>query len=117
MILRQGLGLLLDAWGDLTDAGVSPKTRRSLERALNPLLSDSSRSSPLPGLLGIRDIRARRAGSLMFVDLTASVSGQMNVHDASDLEVRITQALKKARKEIAEVRIKFESSDGNGNTC
>lgn len=117
VILRQGLGLLLGAWGDLTDAGVSPKTRRSLERALNPLLSDSPLSSPLPVLLGIHDIRARRAGSLMFVDLTASVSGQMSVHDASALEVRITQTLKEARKEIAEVRIKFESFDGSGNTC
>ncbi|KAF8236447.1 CDF-like metal transporter [Tricholoma matsutake] len=116
VILRQGLDLLLGAWGDLTDAGVSPKTRRSLERALNPLLSNSSLSFSKPALLDIRDIRARRSGSLMFVDLTASVSGQMNVHDASVLEVRITQALKEARKEITEVRIKFEPLDHNGDS-
>lgn len=110
VILRQGLGLLFGAWGDLTDAGVSPKTRSSLKRALDPLLSDS----PPPALLAIRDIRARRSGSLIFVDLTASVSSQMSIHDASALEVRITQVLKEARREITEVRIKFEPSDHNG---
>lgn len=83
---------------------------------MNPLLSNSSLSFSKPALLDIRDIRARRSGSLMFVDLTASVSGQMNVHDASDLEVRITQALKEARKEITEVRIKFEPLDHNGDS-
>jgi divalent metal cation (Fe/Co/Zn/Cd) transporter len=53
----------------------------------------------------------------MFVDLTASVSGQMSVHDASALEVRITQALKETRKEIAEVRIKFEPLEETGKPC
>jgi divalent metal cation (Fe/Co/Zn/Cd) transporter len=51
---------------------------------------------------------------LIFVDLTASVSSQMSIHDASALEVRITQVLKEARREITEVRIKFEPSDHNG---
>ena len=53
----------------------------------------------------------------MFVDLTASVSGQMSVYAASALEMKITQTLKEARKEIAEVRIKFEPLDGSGDTC
>jgi divalent metal cation (Fe/Co/Zn/Cd) transporter len=50
----------------------------------------------------------------MFVDLTASVSSQMSIYDASALEVRIAQVLKEARKEIDEVRIKFKPSDHNG---
>ncbi|EEB87482.1 hypothetical protein MPER_15154, partial [Moniliophthora perniciosa FA553] len=37
VILQQGVQLLLGAWGDLTDAGVSAKTRDSLKRTLDPL--------------------------------------------------------------------------------
>ncbi|KAG5648510.1 hypothetical protein DXG03_003121 [Asterophora parasitica] len=103
VILRQGLDLLLGAWGDLTDAGVAPKTRRSIERTLSPLLNDTGSH-----LHAIQDLRARRSGSRMFVDLTASVSGTLSVHDASSLDDKITRTLKEARKEIAEVRVKFQ---------
>ncbi|KAG5639413.1 hypothetical protein H0H81_002945 [Sphagnurus paluster] len=106
VILRQGLQLLQGAWGDLTDAGVSPKTRQSIERTLKPLLVATD---PGSGLHAIKDLRARRSGSLMFVDLTASVSGTLNVKDASALEKKIAQTLKEARKEITEVQVKFEA--------
>ncbi|KAG6842189.1 hypothetical protein C0991_001682 [Blastosporella zonata] len=105
VILRQGLELLFGAWGDLTDAGVPPKTQRSIERKLNPLLNSTASSS---SLLGIHDLRARRSGSLLFVDLTAMVSPTMSVCDTSALDEKITRTLKEARKEITEVRIKFK---------
>ncbi|KAF8070521.1 CDF-like metal transporter [Lyophyllum atratum] len=108
VILRQGLDLLIGAWGDLTDAGVPPKTRRSIERSLKPLLSSSNPASPL---LNVRDLQARRSGSLMFVDLTAVVPGRMSVRDASVLDETIARTLKAARKEIAEVRVKFQPLD------
>jgi divalent metal cation (Fe/Co/Zn/Cd) transporter len=115
VILRQGLGLLAGAWGDLTDAGVSPTTRRSLERTLKPLILTSPPLSPdTPVLVGIHNLRGRHSGSLMFVDLTASVSGAMSVHDASALDERITRTLKEARKEITDVRVKFQPLDQNG---
>lgn len=50
----------------------------------------------------------------MFVDLTATVSGEMNVRDASALDEKITQTLKNARKEITDVRVKFQPLDQNG---
>jgi divalent metal cation (Fe/Co/Zn/Cd) transporter len=83
VILRQGLSLLAGAWGELTDAGVSPKTQQSLTQILNPLIVSSFPSSSSQPhldrtLLGIRQLRARRAGSLMFVDLTADVSGRVS---------------------------------------
>jgi divalent metal cation (Fe/Co/Zn/Cd) transporter len=49
----------------------------------------------------------------MFVDVTAEVSGQLSVAAASSLEWRITQTLKDARKEIAEVRVRFCPSEGS----
>ncbi|KAG6903035.1 hypothetical protein C0995_007468 [Termitomyces sp. Mi166 len=104
VILRQGLDLLLGAWGDLTDAGVSPKTRHSIERNLNPLIHSTSSPSPL---LGVSDLRARRSGSLLFVDLTATVSPKMTVHETSILDEKITRTLKEAHREISEVCVRF----------
>ncbi|KAF5380561.1 hypothetical protein D9615_004483 [Tricholomella constricta] len=112
VILRQGMDLLLGAWGDLTDAGVSPKTRRSIERTLQPLLTSTDATSQLRA---IRDLRARRSGSRMFVDLTAAVSGTISVRDASTLDEKIARTLKEARKEIAEVRVKFQPLDQDKN--
>lgn len=106
VILRQGIELLLGAWGDLTDAGVSAKTRHSLQQTLQPLVSNSEKGSLL---LDIRDIRARRAGSQMFVDLTAYVEGNITVRESSALDQKITRTLKAARSEIAEVRVKFQT--------
>lgn len=109
VILRQGIGLLLGAWGDLTDAGVPKKTLQTLKRILDPLVSASASASSAssPALLGIRDLRARRSGSMMFVHLTAEVSGGLSVSDASLLDDKITQTLKEGRREVSEVRIKF----------
>jgi divalent metal cation (Fe/Co/Zn/Cd) transporter len=44
----------------------------------------------------------------MFVDLTAEVSGTITVTQASTLDEKITRTLKKARKEITEVRVTFK---------
>ncbi|KAJ7924893.1 mitochondrial iron ion transporter [Mycena leptocephala] len=107
VILQQGVGLLWGAWGDLTDAGVPLDTRQALKRTLEPLLA----ASASPSLLGIRHVRGRRAGSLIFVDLTAEVPKTLTVHDATLLEEKIAQTLKEARKEIAEVRVKFKTVD------
>lgn len=101
VILQQGLSLLAGAWGDLTDAGVSLKTRQSIQRILEPVVDDSS------SLHSISHIRARRSGSLMYVDLIAAVSPDLSVLDAAVLEEEIVHRLQKERKEVAEVRIKF----------
>lgn len=108
VILRQGLDLLRGAWGDLTDAGVSPRKRKLLLQTLKPLIPDSWEEESRPTLISFDHLRARRAGSLMFVDVTAKVSSDMTVIQASALEDEITRTLKAAHKEITEVRVKFE---------
>ena len=128
VILRQGIMLFTGAFGELTDRGVSPRTQRILTRALNPLLpapptsvepttEDShprSHSHPhshqapsSSALLGIRDLRAMRAGATMFVDVVADVSPTMTMCDAAVVERNITEKLKSVRREISEVRVKF----------
>ena len=70
-------------------------------------------SNPSPSLLSIQHLRARRSGSLIFVDLTAEVPGSVTVTQASTLEEKITRTLKKAKKEITEVRVTFKP----GSSC
>ncbi|KAG6820246.1 hypothetical protein H0H93_003410 [Arthromyces matolae] len=108
VILRQGLDLLWGAWHDLTDAGLAPQTRRSIERKLKPLLRSTAPTSPL---IGVHNLRARRSGSMLFVDLTAIVPATMTVRETSHLDDKISQTLKEARKEIAEVRVSFKPSE------
>lgn len=103
VILQQGLGLFAGAFGDLTDAGVSTKMHGKLIRILEPL----SASSESTGLLGVRNIRGRRAGSLLFVDLTADIASSLTVREMSELEGKITRTLMEARKEIKEVQVRF----------
>ena len=111
----------MTSFKQLTDAGVSTQTKNSLLHALEPLLPGSS-SRTLPQdppraeqmLLAVEDLRATRAGSLMFVDLTAKVPRSLNVADTSALEKRIGQTLKQAKKEVKEVRVRFEPVETDG---
>lgn len=116
LIFQQGIAILMSALRQLTDASVSPKTKVVLYTTLEPLLpspaypdipSTSQLEHQTQNLLAIRDLRAMRAGALMFVDLTADVPHNLSVEAASTLEAKIKSTLKKARKEISEVRIKF----------
>jgi divalent metal cation (Fe/Co/Zn/Cd) transporter len=141
VILRQGIVLFAGAFGELTDRGVSPRTQRILTRALNPLLPFPSTKSttedphthphPHPNshphhhsdseipsssaLLGIRDLRAMRAGATMFVDVVADVSPAMTMRDAAVIERAITEKLKSVRREISEVRVKFNAIEKETN--
>ena len=128
VILRQAIVLFTGAFGELADRGVSPRTQGILTRALDPLLPGQSTSAepttedphshshshshphqvPSPSaLLGIHDLRAMRAGATMFVDVVADVSPIMTMRDAAVIEKNITQKLKSVRREISEVRVKF----------
>ncbi|CAE6374969.1 unnamed protein product [Rhizoctonia solani] len=114
LILQQGISLCYSAFGDFTDAGVSPSTRKELSSLLDPLVEPRS-------LLGIRNVRAVRSGSLMFVDLTADVPAGMTVLDAHGVEKRVRDAIMEGRSEVKEVRVHLhaveegQSVDANGN--
>jgi divalent metal cation (Fe/Co/Zn/Cd) transporter len=112
VILKQGYDLLKGAWGDLTDAGVSRRKQESLRRTLAPLIKtgffDESRM-----LIQVEELRARRAGSMLFVDLTAKVDEKLSVVQTRQLEQKITKTMKEAKKEVAEVRVRFEPVSGS----
>ncbi|KAH9940443.1 cation efflux protein [Epithele typhae] len=111
LILHQGLTFLMSAIRQLTDAGVSPKTKATLMSALEPLISsrqpDPAPSPALDPLLAVTDLRAMRSGAHMMVDLVAHVPAGLSVEDAATLEERIHDALVRTRREVKEVRVKF----------
>ncbi|THH32293.1 hypothetical protein EUX98_g1898 [Antrodiella citrinella] len=120
LIFQQGWSILVSALRQLTDAGVSPRTKSSLLRALHPLLP--SETSPhiatssqvelqTENLRGIRDLRAMRAGALIVIDLVVDVPRSLSVESASAIEQIIAETLRKARKEVSEVRVKFNPVD------
>ncbi|KAH9910632.1 cation efflux family-domain-containing protein [Fomitopsis serialis] len=120
LIVRQSWGILAGGFHQLTDGGVSAGTRHSLVESLTPILP-STASSLTPSatqiqthtedLLGIRDVRAMRAGGLMFVDLVAEVPRTLSVEETSRLEAQIMRSLKGARREVTEVRVRFHPVD------
>lgn len=117
LIFQQGWSILVGAFRQLTDASVSPSTKKALVQALQPLLPSASPSSPSSHpihphpLRAVRDIRAMRAGALMFVDVVAEVPRDLSIENATLVEHDIVRVLKAARKEIAEVRVKFHPID------
>ncbi|KAJ7594700.1 mitochondrial iron ion transporter [Mycena floridula] len=102
IILKQGIQLFLGAWDDLVDASVSAKTRQALRKAVTPLVVETT--GPLTG---IGEIRARRSGSLLHVDLVANVSETLSIAEAVKLEDEIADILRSKRKDVTEVRVKW----------
>ena len=107
VILKQGFNLLKSAWGDLTDAGISRRKQEALKRTLTPLIRTGVLDEPR-NLIRVDDLRARRAGSMLFVDLTAKVNANLSVVQTRELEQQITKTMQQAKKEVAEVRVRFE---------
>ncbi|KAK2463217.1 hypothetical protein APHAL10511_004872 [Amanita phalloides] len=108
VILRQGLSLFSEALKDLMDASVPLSTRDSIEKSLLPLLASSSSPASIPELLATENLRARRAGSQIFVDLVVRVPATVTVEQSYEIELKIAQTLKYARKEITSIQVKFD---------
>jgi divalent metal cation (Fe/Co/Zn/Cd) transporter len=89
----------------MTDASAPEPVLRSLSRSLDKLLEDPRLKA---SLLHVRRLRARRAGSHLFVNLSVEVPGALTAFELDQLERQIVAALKAARKDVKEVDIHFE---------
>ena len=101
---------MADAFRELTDAGVSRNTLKSLRRTLQPLLGPSAPAAA-KGLLSIPEIRARSSGAVMFVDVIADVRADLLMRETSEVEELIRTSLTSAWREIFEVRVQFRVQD------
>ena len=86
-ILWAGWGLVRASTAGLMDAAPEPET---MER-LRAVIRESAR-----GAIEFHDLKARRAGSSMFVDFHLVVPGEMSVHEAHAICDRIEDALREA---------------------
>lgn len=108
LILQQGVSIMGGAFSEITDASVSPGSQQKLTRALHPLVN----AQEGPSVLAISDVRARRAGALTRVELTAAVPWSVTVGETAELEERIIGLVTAARGGVVEVRVKFKPVDG-----
>ncbi|KAI0035905.1 cation efflux family-domain-containing protein [Vararia minispora EC-137] len=111
VIMRQGLSISVGAFKELTDASAAPTTLRTLERALDPLLA----RAPGP-LVAVDALRARRAGSTLFVDLTARVVPGTDVAALQRVEDALAAALRDARKDVKDVSVRFREVEERPRT-
>lgn len=114
VVLKQGWGLLMGAVGELTDRGIGPRSREALLDALQPLVESERAKAKGEGegeeearVEAIEEVRAVRAGALLFVDVRVRVSGKMTVQETAVLGDEIREALRVIRSDLAEVRIRF----------
>ncbi|KAN0128130.1 CDF metal transporter 4 [Lactarius tabidus] len=105
VIFGQGLSILKGAFREMTDASASDSVLQSLSRSLNRLLEDPCLSG---SLLHVHDLRARRAGSQLFVDVSAGVPGNVTALQLERIEKDMVAALKAERKDVKEVHVRFE---------
>ena len=89
----------------MTDASAPDTVLRSLSHSLDKLLEDPHLKT---SFLHVRNLRARRAGSQLFVNLTAGVPGDLTAIQLDQLETRIVAVLKAERKDVKEVHVRYE---------
>jgi len=104
VIMRQGGSIFAGAFKEMTDASAPAPTLRAIEKALDPLLLPEGSGTEI---LGVDRLRARRAGSQLFVDLSARVRPEMSAVALAVLEERVAAAVKAARKDVKEVAVRF----------
>jgi len=105
VIFQQGLSIFRGAFYEMTDASAPEPVLRSFSSSLDKLREDPHIKS---SFLHFHGLRARRAGSQLFVNLHVGVPGTLMAFELSQLEEQIVAALKDERKDVKEVQIQFE---------
>ena len=100
----------------MTDASAPESVIRSLSHSLDKLRENEGL---VISSLHFYGLRARRAGSHLFVDVSARVPGDLMATQLDRLEKQIVAALKAERKDVKEVQVQFKvtseaQADGQG---
>ncbi|KAI0256128.1 cation efflux protein [Lactifluus subvellereus] len=111
VILQQGLSILKGAFWELTDASAPESVIRSLSHSLDKLRENEGLAI---SSLHFHGLRARRAGSHLFVNVSVRVPGDMMATRLDLLEKQIVAALKAERKDVKEVQVQFKVTSEGG---
>lgn len=102
-IVRLGAVFAWSALEELMDAAPSSSLIQSLESA----------ASSVEGVRGIEDIRARRYGPYLHVDLMARVAPEMTVHEGDLLVRKIESTMSQRLRQVREVNIQLRPQEDN----
>ncbi|KAI0268679.1 cation efflux family-domain-containing protein [Gloeopeniophorella convolvens] len=106
VILRQGTSILGGAIGEMTDASVPHSVLHALERPLDKFAQNPPSAC---AFFQAHHLRARRAGSQLFVNLSVDVPEDLTVSQLNMLEKDIVAALIAERKDVKDVQIQFKA--------
>lgn len=87
MICKIGLSLSYESFNDLTDKAVSPEFYEKVKTIINET----------PGVLGCHDLKTRKTGSMILVDVHIEVDGSATVKEGHEISV---EARRRVRKEL-----------------
>eukprot|EP01041_Mallomonas_annulata_P007179 gene7179-14626_t len=98
IIVKQGISITCEAVEDLRD---SPTTKEETEKLRNTCLN-------VPGVMGIKQIRARRAGPYIFVECTVILSEILSISDGYKITTLVKETLMNSQSDrIANVLVDF----------
>lgn len=84
-ILFQGSKVILNSLGGLMDRAVEPEEDEAIKKAI---------AANSGGIIGVHDLRTRRAGSAAFIDFHVVVPAIMTVSEAHDICDRLEDAIR-----------------------
>lgn len=84
-ILFQGSKVIIHSLGGLMDRAVEPEEDEAIKKAI----AENS-----GGVIGVHDLRTRRAGSAAFIDFHVVVPASMTVQEAHDICDRLEDAIR-----------------------
>ena len=79
MVAKMGWEFLWDALHDLTDRAASEEQTRAIEREI----------LGTPGVRGVHDLRTRRTGDMILVDVHLEVDGDLTVREGHEIAIEV----------------------------
>ncbi len=102
-IIKVGIDILGDSLAELTDKGMSPKERASIQTLIQGISH----------VQGTHRIRSRKIGGFFHLDLHLEVDGQMTVRRGHEISETVKQALIARYPKIIDVMVHLEPANEN----
>ncbi|KAG7380872.1 mitochondrial metal transporter [Phytophthora pseudosyringae] len=106
IILKMGAEIGWDSTKELCDAKLSDATVRSLEKAVGGVVGNSNGE-----VLQVRQLRSRKVGRHVHVDLTLVVDGAAGVHRAVEWKQKVKAAIKHQVPRVKDILVEIATPE------
>ena len=86
LILRMGWRFAFDAFNDLMDQAVDDATEEKIKELI----------LGTPGILGLHDLKTRKLGDMIWVEVDLEMNGQLTIYEGHDIAVAARQRVMEA---------------------